>query len=544
MAAPIISISSDILVESVGSYFPRVILVGYISIKVLVSLEVGTAIVTSPTGSDIKIPERHVSPITSTSKIPTALILPAPSAIDISIGRLYCTHPGGTCKALTARKSVRPLPSHRLALRYTSHHFDHLIFGSSSSHLSLDHSSSRHSSSGHFLSRHTPPDTTVADSSTPQIFFHLPLTRTPRCSEAYLSLRSGLLSTMYPLTASESSAGDSSSESSAGPSCKRCRSPVPTVTSSIHSMRALVPSRANILPPHKRFNNSFSPKDSVKEDIDMDVLEDIEADATIVEVAVDMDVEAGIDAGMWRLMLGLMWRTRLRTRSSPVIEVLWRLEWIWMLGLISLMVCLYPTLWSVWSRLRRVCRISMIMLEIPLLRIEDIETAQRQLEVGQLIERAGLSNRTRSLEWENLKVRALLSIERDRVDCLRRHMALSQEEFRQNMNITRFGMTPEAIEELVNRCVEEALAAYEATGAANTLEAENQSQNDSDGDNGNGNGDNGNGKNRNGGNGNGRNENTNGRGDRHVARECTYQDFMKCQCDNPSIPGRYFILEY
>ncbi|GJS98536.1 putative reverse transcriptase domain-containing protein [Tanacetum coccineum] len=92
------------------------------------------------------------------------------------------------------------------------------------------------------------------------------------------------------------------------------------------------------------------------------------------------------------------------------------------------------------------------------------------------------------------------------------------------MTITRSGMTPEAIEELVNRRVEEALAAHEATRAANALETENQSQNGSDGDNGNG----GNG---NGGNGNGRNENPdeNGRGDRPVARECTYQDFMKCQ---------------
>ncbi|GJS44661.1 putative reverse transcriptase domain-containing protein [Tanacetum coccineum] len=54
------------------------------------------------------------------------------------------------------------------------------------------------------------------------------------------------------------------------------------------------------------------------------------------------------------------------------------------------------------------------------------------------------------------------------------------------MTITRSGMTPEAIEELVNRRVEEALAAYEATRASNALEVENQSQNDSDGDNGNG----------------------------------------------------------
>ncbi|GKD22929.1 hypothetical protein Tco_1224632 [Tanacetum coccineum] len=63
--------------------------------------------------------------------------------------------------------------------------------------------------------------------------------------------------------------------------------------------------------------------------------------------------------------------------------------------------------------------------------------------------------------------------ERDQIDSLRWHMALSQEEFRQNMTITRSGMTPEAIEELVNRRVEEALVAYEGTRAANALEAEN-----------------------------------------------------------------------
>ncbi|GKD46184.1 hypothetical protein Tco_1270829, partial [Tanacetum coccineum] len=82
------------------------------------------------------------------------------------------------------------------------------------------------------------------------------------------------------------------------------------------------------------------------------------------------------------------------------------------------------------------------------------------------------------------------------------------------MTITRSGMTPEAIEELVNRRVEEALVAHEATRAATALEAENQSQNGSDDDNG---------------NGRNRNLNENDRGDRPVARECTYQDFIKCQ---------------
>ncbi|GKE90720.1 hypothetical protein Tco_1571815, partial [Tanacetum coccineum] len=112
------------------------------------------------------------------------------------------------------------------------------------------------------------------------------------------------------------------------------------------------------------------------------------------------------------------------------------------------------------------------------------------------------------------------------------------------MIITRSGMTPKVIEELVNRRVEEALPAYEVTRAANVLEAESQSQNGSDGDNGNGgnrnggdgNGGDGNGRDGNGGDGNGgngncgnENPNENNRGVRPVARECTYQDFMKCQ---------------
>ncbi|GKF76747.1 hypothetical protein Tco_0229217, partial [Tanacetum coccineum] len=41
------------------------------------------------------------------------------------------------------------------------------------------------------------------------------------------------------------------------------------------------------------------------------------------------------------------------------------------------------------------------------------------------------------------------------------------------MTITRSGMTPEAIEELVNQRVEEALAAHEEARATNALKAEN-----------------------------------------------------------------------
>nr|GFD47683.1 hypothetical protein [Tanacetum cinerariifolium] len=50
MATSVISISLDVLVESVGSSLPRVILIGFISVEVPVALEVGAAVVASPAG--------------------------------------------------------------------------------------------------------------------------------------------------------------------------------------------------------------------------------------------------------------------------------------------------------------------------------------------------------------------------------------------------------------------------------------------------------------------------------------------------------------
>ncbi|GKC38254.1 hypothetical protein Tco_1050638, partial [Tanacetum coccineum] len=99
-------------------------------------------------------------------------------------------------------------------------------------------------------------------------------------------------------------------------------------------------------------------------------------------------------------------------------------------------------------------------------------------------------------------------------------------------------MTPEAIEELINRRVEEALAAHEEARTANALEAKNQNLNGSDCNNGNGGNGNGNG-----GNGNGKNEN--GRGNRPIAREYTYQEFMKCQPLNfKGIEGVFGLIRW
>ncbi|GJV30920.1 putative reverse transcriptase domain-containing protein [Tanacetum coccineum] len=486
MAAPVISISSDVSVESVGSSFSRVILIGSISIEVPVTSKVGAAAVASParvleldthsssevdpsksspppvyvapmvlpflclddSESDTKIPKRHVSPTTSTPEIPTAPILSAPSVVVAPSSEF----------PLAPVDAPPGFIDDELFLSDPERTF--LLVESSSSHSYSDHSLSRHYILGHSLPGHSPPDTTVADSSTPPRFVHPPLARTPRCSEACLCWRSVPLSTMYPPTTSESSAGDSSSESSAGPYHKRCRSPAATLTSSIHATRALVSSCADLLPPRN-------------------VLANIEADATADEVVVDRDVEARVDAGIdMEVDVEVDVEDEVEDEVESSDRGTMEVGVDVVVGIHILDGMLMP---DVVERLEQVKEglqdIYDHVIEIPLQTIKDIETGPRELEARSLIdsgERASL--------------------------------------LEQNMTITHSGMTLEAIEELVNRRVKEALAAYEATRAANALEAEIQSQNGSDGDNRNGrnrNDGDGNGRNGNSENGNGRNENPN-----------------------------------
>ncbi|GJU26641.1 putative reverse transcriptase domain-containing protein [Tanacetum coccineum] len=148
------------------------------------------------------------------------------------------------------------------------------------------------------------------------------------------------------------------------------------------------------------------------------------------------------------------------------------------------------------------------VMEIPLQRVEDIKTGQRELEARSLIagrERAGLFDRVVAFEGKRETSRHL-----------------------------------EDGEQLKNSLTNKALATYEANRVAE-LVVESQSQNGDYGDNknsggngngnGEGNGDENGGGNRNGnggGNGNG-NLNRNDRGDVPVAHECTYHDFVKCQ---------------
>ncbi|GJY88823.1 putative reverse transcriptase domain-containing protein [Tanacetum coccineum] len=339
---------------------------------------------------------------------------------------------------------------------------------------------------------------------------------------------------MYPPMTSESLAGDSSSESSVGPSRKRCRSPVATMTSYIHALRDLVPSRADLLPPHKRFRNFISPEDSVEEDIDTDVLADIEADATVVGVAVDRDVEAGVDTSIgMEVDVRVDVEDEVESSDRGTMEV--GVDVVVGIDILDGML-------------------------MPDARVEDIETGQRELEARSLIaegERASLLEQVASLERRNAGLRGTVMMESVRADRFRRRMSFIESELRQIhrfryydrirfrrletfviMTITHSSMTSEAIEELINQRVAEALAAYVANRAAEHV-VESQSQkgdyddNGNVGGNGNGRGngngnDRGNGNRNGGGNGNG-NPNRNDRGVMPIARKCTYHDFVKCQ---------------
>ncbi|GKA02143.1 putative reverse transcriptase domain-containing protein, partial [Tanacetum coccineum] len=562
MAASAIVISSDSSDKSIGSPPSRVILFGDIptvipstsvvtpetsTIDPVISSAahvVETTLIASPTGlcglvpysgSDSDLPDEisspeHISLLprskvttrpSSSSKFPIAPVTAPPgirrrSAIlirpgeAIPFGRPYRTHLNGPRKLLTARKRVGPLPARRLASRHASPR-------------SSDHHSSSSSSSLDSLPVHSSgldaPDQAHSGSSTRDVPPRLcyPLRRAPRRSEAFRRWCAAPLSTLYPPTTSESSSGDSSerplhsSSHSAGPSRKRCRSPVDSVPSSTPVMGSLAPTRADLLPPRKRFKDSYSPEASIEEDTEIDPIEtevDMElgiGDGDDVRDHVEIDPrDVRDDTKEYEADTSV--RDTVEVGIDPMSEPMVKEEIVEPAGEDS----------SDSSGTRGGIVRSFKDMPIDLDDVvRDFYHHMSEVHIDRII---GIETAQRRLRLENLKVHAMLDIERDRVNSFRLHMSLSQEEFRQvrrDRDDTRGRLR--RLESYVQRRL--ALAAHKATRAANALETKNQSQNGCDGDNGNG------------GNGNGRNENPdeNGRGDRPVARECTYQDFMKCQ---------------
>ncbi|GJT15636.1 putative reverse transcriptase domain-containing protein [Tanacetum coccineum] len=175
---------------------------------------------------------------------------------------------------------------------------------------------------------------------------------------------------------------------------------------------------------------------------------------------------------------------------------------------------------------------------IPVHRIHVIEGVQREQGhriVGVESAVIALTERIVESERDNRRIRGITSVESQRVDRLQRGMKMPN---------TRSGasMTHEEVEELVTHQV---AGEIEAREAAKTLEPLNENGDEQEGENG-GNGNGGNGGNGNGGNeGNGNggkwknlNGNRNGNhgmnygGFMPVARECTFQDFLKCKPHN------------
>ncbi|GKB35458.1 hypothetical protein Tco_0880400 [Tanacetum coccineum] len=412
MAALAIAISSDSSYKSVGSPPSQVILFGDIPTVIpstsMVALEtstiapvissaahvVKTTLVASPTrlcglvynsGFDSDSPDEMViarplsssefpiAPVTAPLEIRRrSAILIRPREV-IPFGQPYRTHLNGLYKLLTARKRVGPLPACRLAWRHVSPR-------------SSDHRSSSSSSS----------------------------------SDSLLVHSSGL------------DAQDQAHSGSLARDVPPRLSLVNSVPSSTLVMGSLTPTCTDLLPPRKRFRDSYSFEASIEEDTKIDPIEtkvDIElgiGDRDDVRDHVEIDprdvrddtkeyeadtsdgdmVEVGIDP-MSALIV-----------EEEIVEPA-REDSFDLFGTRDGNVRLFK---DIPIDLNDVVRdFYHYMSKVRIDKIVGIETVQRRLEADPLIargERARMIERIESLRLENFKVRAMLDIERDRVNNL------------------------------------------------------------------------------------------------------------------------------
>nr|GFA18580.1 reverse transcriptase domain-containing protein [Tanacetum cinerariifolium] len=161
-------------------------------------------------------------------------------------GRPYCYHLNGPVHMMTVRKRVRPLPTHRLAVR-------HSVDYSSSYHFSLDESLRDSSSSSSSETLLDPSLDDLSDSSSDHSLPAPSLGMRPShhlCSFVPSIPRSSVAISDRP----------SHDSSSASPSRKRSRSPTASVPLSSHITGALSYTRADLLPLPKRIRSPESAK--------------------------------------------------------------------------------------------------------------------------------------------------------------------------------------------------------------------------------------------------------------------------------------------
>ncbi|GJR54994.1 hypothetical protein Tco_1405515 [Tanacetum coccineum] len=434
MAALAIAISSNSLDECVGSPPSQVILFGDISTVIpftsVVAPETSTIAPVISSDAPVMSSPEHISPLlaispflcTDSSKAPNSSDRPPsqdPYVANVAqlrsrvIAHLSSSSEFPIALVTAPSRILRPLPAHRLASRHvSSRSSDHRPSSSSSSLNSwLVHSSGLDA-----------PDQDHSGSLTRDVLPRLcyPSRRAPRCSEAFRCWCAAPLSTVYPPTTSESSSGDSSkrplhsSLHSAGPSRKRCRSPIDYVPSSTRVIGSLAPTCADLLPPR------ISDGDNVRNHVEIDP-RDVRDDT--MEYEADTSVGDTVEVGI-------------NPMSAPIVEE----EIIEPAGVDSsdssgtrdgivrlfedMLIELNDSMRDFYHH----------MFEVRIDKIIRIETVQRRLEADQLIARrhkVSMTERIDSLRLENLKVHAMLDIERDHVNSLRLHMSLSQEEFHQ-----------------------------------------------------------------------------------------------------------------
>ncbi|GKD00261.1 hypothetical protein Tco_1170535, partial [Tanacetum coccineum] len=220
---------------------------------------------------------------------------------------------------------------------------------------------------------------------------------------------------------------DSSSPSSR-PSRRRCRSPTTSVPSFTHISRLIAPTPADLLPPRKRFRDSYLLEDSGDEPMEVDITDAED----VVDVGISEGVVAHPDDGVG---MGF------EIAASDVREDDEEFK-VEASAADTREIVVDPLVIGDSSESSRggipnledtIYDIVHYMSEVCINRITEIETTQRQLETSQMVasrKQASLVERIGSLSLEYLKVRAMLSIERDRIDSIRWHMGLSQEEFR------------------------------------------------------------------------------------------------------------------
>ncbi|GJU85665.1 hypothetical protein Tco_1293211, partial [Tanacetum coccineum] len=206
----------------------------------------------------------------------------------------------------------------------------------------------------------------------------------------------------------------------------------------------LAPTRADLLPPHKRFKDSHSSEAIIEEDTEIDPIKtevDMElgigdGDDVRDNVKIDpRDVRDDTEEYEADTSVGDMVEVCIDLMSAPIVEE----EIVEPAGEDSsdssgtsdgnvrsfedMQINLNAAMGDFYHH----------MSEVRIDRIVKIKTVQRWLEADQLIsrgQRVGMIERIDSLRLENLKVRAMLYIERDCVNSLRLYISLSQEEFR------------------------------------------------------------------------------------------------------------------